>query len=501
MNSSLPDLSQLEVWFLTGSQHLYGEAALQQVAAHAQKIADSLDNASQIPVRIVFKPVLPGAEQIRQVMLDSNADDRCIGLITWMHTFSPAKMWIDGLKKMQKPLLHLHTQFNHEIPWPTIDMDFMNLNQSAHGDREFGFIVSRLRINRKVVVGFWESPAVQNEIGTWTRAAAARHDWDRGKIARFGDNMRDVAVTEGDKVAAQERFGFSVNGYGVGDLRACIDDTSPAEVDQLCAEYEKQYDVASSLLAGGKQQAVLQDAARIELGLRQFLQQGKFSGYTNTFEDLHGMCQLPGIATQRLMADGIGFGAEGDWKAAAMVRAAKVMAHGLDGGTSFMEDYTYHLPDGKEQVLGAHMLEICPTIAAGRPSCEVHPLGIGGKDDPVRLVFDTAAGPAVNATLIDLGERFRMIVNEVEVVKPPAALPKLPVARAVWNPAPNFSTAAAAWIYAGGSHHPVFSQALTTEHFEDFCEMLDIELVIIDNDTRLRNLKQTLRTSDQVWGK
>ncbi|MCL4120829.1 UNVERIFIED_CONTAM: hypothetical protein GTU68_049924 [Idotea baltica] len=501
MNSSLPDLSQLEVWFLTGSQHLYGEAVLQQVAQHAQQIANSLDNARSIPVRVVFKPVLPGAEQISQVMLEANANDRCIGLIAWMHTFSPAKMWIDGLKKMQKPLLHLHTQFNREIPWSTIDMDYMNLNQSAHGDREFGFIVSRLRINRKVVVGFWESPTVQNEIGTWTRAAAARLDWSRGKIARFGDNMRDVAVTEGDKVAAQERFGFSVNGYGVGDLTACIDDASSDDVEKLCAEYEKQYNLASSLQTGGQQRKALLDAARIELGLRQFLNQGNFCGYTNTFEDLHGIRQLPGIATQRLMADGFGFGAEGDWKAAAMVRAAKVMANGLAGGTSFMEDYTYHLSEGKEQVLGAHMLETCPSIAAGRPSCEVHPLGIGGKDDPVRLVFDAASGPAINATLVDLGDRFRMILNEVEVVQPPAALPKLPVARAVWHPAPNFPTAAASWIYAGGSHHPVFSLALTTEHFEDLCEMLDIELVIIDNDTRLRSLKQTLRTSDHVWGR
>ena len=501
MNSSLPDLTQLEVWFLTGSQHLYGEAALQQVAQHAKKIADSLDNASAISVRVVFKPVLPGAEEIRQVILDANASDRCIGLIAWMHTFSPAKMWIEGLKKMQKPLLHLHTQFNREIPWSTIDMDYMNLNQSAHGDREFGFIVSRLRINRKVVVGFWESETVQNEIGTWTRAAAAVHDWSRGRIARFGDNMRDVAVTEGDKVAAQEKFGFSVNGYGVGDLVAFINDASSEDVKNLCAQYEQQYDVASALKTDGQQRAALLDAARIELGLRQFLDQGDFCGYTNTFEDLHSMSQLPGIATQRLMADGFGFGAEGDWKAAAMVRAAKVMASGLAGGTSFMEDYTYHLPDGKEQVLGAHMLEICPTIASGRPSCEIHPLGIGGKDDPVRLVFDAAPGAAVNATLIDMGNRFRMILNEVEVVQPPAALPKLPVARAVWNPAPNFPTAAAAWIYAGGSHHPVFSQALKTEHFEDLCEMLDIELVIIDNDTRLRNLKQTLRSSDQVWSK
>jgi L-arabinose isomerase len=417
-----------------------------------------------------------------------------------MHTFSPAKMWIAGLSILRKPLLHLHTQFNRDLPWSTIDMDFMNLNPSAHGDREFGHIAARLGLRRKVVVGHWSSPAVQERIGVWSRAACAWQDAQGARIARFGDNMRQVAVTEGDKVEAQSRFGYTVDTYGVGDLVDVVNAVQPADVDGLVSEYAQRYDVTAPLQPDGKQRQSLRDAAQIELGLRRFLEDGNFKGFTDTFEDLHGLKQLPGIAVQRLMADGYGFGAEGDWKTAALLRAMKVMAFGLQGGTSFMEDYTYHFgPDGM-MVLGAHMLEICESIAAGTPSLEIHPLSIGGKADPVRLVFDTPGGPAVNASIIDLGARFRMVVNVVDVVDPPQPLPRLPVARAVWLPRPDLPTAAAAWIHAGGAHHTGFSQALTAEHLEDFAEIAAIEYLLIDQETTLRSFKKELRYNDVVHG-
>ena len=490
------DLNLFEVWFVTGSQDLYGDETLRTVERHSQEVGASLDAAPQVPVRVVFKPVLTTPEQIRDVILAANAAPNCIGLVAWMHTFSPAKMWIAGLKLLQKPLLHLHTQFNREIPWSTIDMDFMNTNQSAHGGREFGFIGARMRIARKVVVGHWQDDDVLQSVGTWTRAAAARHDALTARIARIGDNMREVAVTEGDKVAAQICLGYSTNGYGLGDVIKHIDAANDGEVDRLCGQYEEQYAMAPSLRRGGDQRESLRDAARIEIGLRRFLEEKGFVGYTNTFENLYGMKQLPGIASQRLMADGYGFGAEGDWKAAAMLRAAKVMAAGLPGGTSFMEDYTYHLKQDNPQVLGSHMLEICPSIAAAQPSCEIHPLGIGGKEDPVRLVFNAPAGPAVNATVVDLGDRFRMVLNEVDVFAPEQPMPKLPVARAMWKPRPDLKTAAVAWIQAGGSHHPTFSQALATEHWEDLAEMWGIEFVVIDGETRLRDFKNILRWND-----
>ena len=490
------NLKNFEVWFVTGSQHLYGPETLQTVDRHSQEIAKALDDAAAIPVRVVFKPVLTTPEQIRDVVLAANSSPACIGLVAWMHTFSPAKMWIGGLQMLQKPLLHLHTQFNRELPWSTIDMDFMNLNQSAHGDREFGFMAARMRLPRKVVVGHWQNEDVVDDIGVWTRAAAARHDALTASIARFGDNMRWVSVTEGDKVAAQMRLGYSVNGYGVGDLVQRASAASEGEVDELSSRYDDEYEMAEPLRPKGARRQSLRDAARIELGMRRFLEEGGFAGFTDTFEDLHGLKQLPGIASQRLMADGYGFGAEGDWKAACLVRAAKVMAAGLPGGTSFMEDYTYHLKQRDEQVLGAHMLEICPSIAAKKPSCEIHPLGIGGKEDPVRLVFDAPKGPAVNVTIVDLGDRFRMVLNEVDVVPPKKPLEKLPVARALWTPRPDLKVAAAAWIYAGGSHHPTFSQALTTAHFEDLAEMWGVELVVIDAETRLRDFKNILRWND-----
>jgi len=493
------DLKKLEVWFVTGSQHLYGEETLRQVAEHSQTIARALDTSANIPVQVVFQPVVKTPDEIYQLCQAANTDANCIGIVAWMHTFSPAKMWIRGLQSLQKPMCHLHTQFNRDIPWGEIDMDFMNLNQSAHGDREFGFMVSRLRLNRKVVVGHWQDPQVHERLSIWMRAAAARFDWQGAKFARFGDNMRQVAVTEGDKVEAEIKFGYSVNGYGVGDLAKYIHDVADAEVEKLTAEYDATYQLAAPLRKGGSAHGSLREAARIEIGMRQFLENGGFKGFTDTFEDLHGLVQLPGIASQRLMAEGYGFGAEGDWKTAALVRAAKVMGSGLPGGNSFMEDYTYHFDPENRLVLGAHMLEICPSIASGKPTCEIHPLGIGGKADPVRLVFDVAGGPALNASLIDMGNRFRLLINEVEAVAPFEKLPKLPVARVLWKPLPDLNTACAAWIYAGGAHHTVFSQNLTTEYFEDFAEMFGIELTVIDAKTDLRQFKNELRWSEVYY--
>jgi len=485
------NLKALEVWFVTGSQHLYGAKALQQVAENSQKIAESLGKESLIPVKVVYKPVVTTPEEITKLCREANNTEHCIGLVTWMHTFSPAKMWIAGLLSLAKPLLHLHTQFNRELPWSTIDMDFMNLNQAAHGDREYGFITARLRLARKVVVGYWQDPVTVAEIATWTRAAAGWHDSQNLKVARFGDNMRDVAVTEGDKVAAQAQFGYSVSGYGVAELVERLNQVPDSDVDKLVSEYRETYTVAKQhdRLEG------LKAAAKIELGLRAFLDEGGFKAFTDTFQDLPGLVQLPGIAIQRLMADGYGFGAEGDWKTAALLRTMKVMAHGLPGGTSFMEDYTYDF-SGTPKILGAHMLEVCPSIAGGKPTLEFHPLRIGGKADPARLVFTTPAGPAVAASLIDLGNRFRLIVNEVDVIPPPSDLPKLPVARAVWLPKPSLKVAAAAWIYSGGAHHTSFSQALNIEHLEDFAEIAGIELVRIDADTRIPQLRRELRWSD-----
>nr|MCU0982200.1 L-arabinose isomerase [Pirellulaceae bacterium] len=414
-------------------------------------------------------------------------------LICWMHTFSPAKMWIAGLTALDKPMLHLHTQFNRDLPWATIDMDFMNLNQAAHGDREFGYICTRMRKPRKVVVGHWQEPDVHQRLAAWMRAAAGLGEMRNLKVARLGDNMRQVAVTEGDKVEAQMRLGVQVNGYGVGDLVKRIGEVVDADIDRVVAEYDAQYAMAQSLRPGGDRRAALRSAARAELGLRAFLDSVGAKAFTDTFEDLYGLDQLPGLAVQRLMADGYGFGAEGDWKTAALVRVVKRMAAGLPGGSSFMEDYTYHLDPAGPKVLGAHMLEVCSSLAAETPSCEIHPLGIGGKADPVRLVFTAAAGPAINVAMIDLGDRFRMLVNEVETVAPEQPLPKLPVARALWTPRPDLKTAAAAWIYAGGPHHTVFSQAATAEHIEDFAEMAGVECLFIDQHTRLREFKQQLR--------
>jgi L-arabinose isomerase len=492
------DLSNLEAWFVTGSQHLYGPETLKKVEDHAAAIARAFAGSSQIPVKMALKPVMTSSESIHQLCLDANNARNCIGLITWMHTFSPARMWIAGLRSLDKPMLHLHTQFNEQLPWSTIDMDFMNLNQSAHGDREFGFIGARMRLKRKVIVGFWQDAAVHAELGAWIRAACAWHDAQQLKVARFGDNMRNVAVTEGNKVSAEIKLGYSVNGYGVGDLVRHVQQVTEAEIERLTAEYDETYAVAQSLRPGGNRRQSMRDAARIELGLRAFLEETGSFAFTDSFEDLPGLEQLPGIAVQRLMALGYGFGAEGDWKTAALLRAVKVMGQGLEGGASFMEDYTYHLANGG-QVLGAHMLEVCPSIAEGTPSAEVHPLSIGGKEDPVRLVFTAAPGNAVNASLVDVGNRFRLIVNQVNLIRPEHSLPKLPVARAVWVPEPDLKVSATAWILAGGAHHTVLSRALTAEHLENFAEIAGMELLLIDRDTKVGDFAKELRWNDLYY--
>ncbi len=493
------DLSGYEVWFVTGSQHLYGPKTLEEVAAHSKEIAAALGTSAHVPVKVVFKPVLTTPDAIHDLCLEANSTKGCIGLITWMHTFSPAKMWIAGLSLLKKPFLHLHTQYGREIPWATIDMDFMNLNQSAHGDREFGFIGSRMRLNRKVVVGHWGDDETQREIGVWVRAASACADAQGMKVARFGDNMRDVAVTEGNKVSAQLQLGYDVYGYGIGDLVKLVNEASDAEVDKLIQTYMDEYDVVAELRPGGTKHASLRDGARIEIGLRNFLIAGNFKAFTDTFEDLHGMTQLPGLAAQRLMRDGYGFGGEGDWKTSALVRSMKVMNAGQTGGVSFMEDYTYHFSKTGDKVLGAHMLEICESIAVGKPKLEIHPLGIGGKADPVRLVFDSQTGTAVCASIMDMGGRFRLVANIVDVVPTDAPLPNLPVARALWNPRPNLKVAAATWIYAGGAHHTGFSYSVTPEHLRDFAEMAGIEFLLIDENTSVDGFKDTLRWNDLYY--
>ena len=494
------DLKQYEVWFVTGSQHLYGPKTLEEVAVHSREIASALSASASIPVQVIFKPVLTTPEAIRELCLAANSAPNCVGLITWMHTFSPAKMWIAGLSQLKKPFLHLHTQFGREIPWSEIDMNFMNLNQSAHGDREFGFIGSRLRLNRKVVVGHWQDEEVQADIGVWSRAACAWADWQGAKIARFGDNMRDVAVTEGDKVEAQLRFGYDVYGYGVGDLVKAVNEVSDAEADKLAQSYLDEYEVPVALKPNGEKYVSVCEGARIEIGMRNFLSAGNFKAFTTTFEDLHGLKQLPGLAVQRLMRDGYGFGAEGDWKTSALVRAMKVMSAGMQGGVSFMEDYTYHFNGGSgDKVLGAHMLEICESIAAGKPKLDVLPLSIGGKSDPVRSIFDSNTGPAICASIMDMGQRFRLVASVVDVVPTDAPLPKLPVARALWLPRPNLKTAAAAWIYAGGAHHTSFSYAVTADHLRDFADMAGIEFLLIDENTHIDDFKNELRWNDLYY--
>ncbi|KRF09243.1 L-arabinose isomerase [Arthrobacter sp. Soil782] len=491
-------LDQYEIWFLTGSQDLYGEDTLRQVAEQSHQIVKLIDD-SDVPVKVVWKPTLKDSASIRRMALEANASDRTIGVIAWMHTFSPAKMWIAGLDTLRKPLLHLHTQINVELPWADIDFDFMNLNQAAHGDREFGYIQTRLSVARKTVVGHVSNPAVTAQISTWSRAAAGWAAVHELKVARFGDNMRNVAVTEGDKTEAELRFGVSINTWGVNELVEVVDAQSDADIDALVEEYEATYDVVPELRRGGNRHESLRYGARQELALKSFLEEGSFGAFTTTFEDLGGLRQLPGLAVQRLMAAGYGFGAEGDWKTAVLVRAAKVMGAGLPGGASLMEDYTYHLVPGEEKILGAHMLEICPTLTTSKPTLEVHPLGIGGKEDPVRLVFDTDSGDAVVVAMSDMRDRFRLTANAVEVVPPDAPLPNLPVARAVWKPQPDLATSAAAWLSAGAAHHTVMSTAVGLDVFEDFADIAGTELLRIDSTTTLREFQRELRWNSAYY--
>ncbi|MET0806358.1 MAG: L-arabinose isomerase [Lacisediminihabitans sp.] len=497
--SIVPDLASYEVWFVTGSQGLYGEDTLRQVAEQSQEIASRLGAAADIPVTVVWKPVLTDAEAIRRLALDANSADNVIGVIAWMHTFSPAKMWITGLDLLRKPLLHLHTQANVELPWDSIDMDFMNLNQAAHGDREFGYIQTRLGVARKTVVGHVSNPVVTAQVGAWSRAAAGWAATHQLKLARFGDNMRFVAVTEGDKTEAELQFGVQVNTWGVSELVEAVEAVPESAVDALVAEYEELYEVVPELRRGGDRHESLRYGAKIELGMRGFLEAGGFSAFTTSFEDLGGLRQLPGLAVQRLMADGYGFGAEGDWKTAVLVRAAKVMGAGLPGGASLMEDYTYDLVPGEELILGAHMLEVCPSLTTSKPTLEIHPLGIGGREDPVRLVFDTDAGPGIVVALSDMRDRFRLVANVVDVVELPHPLPKLPVARAVWKPQPDFATSAAAWLTAGAAHHTVMSTQVGLEVFEDFAEIAKNELVVIDKNTNLRQFARELRWNQAYY--
>jgi len=495
----MQQFQQNEVWFVIGSQHLYGQRTLQQVKEQAEKMVAHLNQVG-LPVKLVQKPLATTPDEITALCRDANYQDNCLGLLVWLHTFSPAKMWINGLRRLEKPLLQFHTQFNAQIPWDSMDMDFMNLNQTAHGGREFGFIGARMRQQHSVVAGHWEDRQAQEGISRWMRVCAAKHESQHLKVARFGDNMREVAVTEGNKVSAQIQFGYSVNGYALGDLEQVVNEVSHSDISALVEEYEASYILTDAVKNGGAKRENLLDAARLELGIERFLQQGGFQAFTTTFENLYGLKQLPGLACQRLMQKGYGFGAEGDWKTAALLRIMKVMASGLQGGTSFMEDYTYNFQPGNDLVVGSHMLEVCPSIAKEeKPLLDVQHLGIGGKADPARLLFSTPAGAALNASLIDLGDRFRLLVNCVDTVEQPRDLPKLPVARAIWKAQPSLATAAEAWILAGGAHHTVFTQALDVEYLRLYAEMHNIEFLLIDNATTLPAFKNEIRWNEMYY--
>ncbi|MBB6114011.1 MULTISPECIES: L-arabinose isomerase [Rahnella] len=490
----------LEVWFAIGSQHLYGPETLRQVKENAEKVVNGLNTEAGLPIKLVLKPLVTTPDEITALCREANYHNPCVGIITWLHTFSPAKMWIAGLSILHKPLLQFHTQFNAEVPWDTMDMDFMNLNQTAHGGREFGFIGARMRQQHSVVAGHWQDGESHRRIAQWMRVSAAKNESQHLKVARFGDNMREVAVTEGDKVAAQIQFGYTVSAYGIGDLVSVINEVSKGDVDTLVEEYEATYRLTDTVKVNGERRENLLDAAKIELGMTRFLEQGKFGAFTTNFEDLHGMKQLPGLAVQRLMQKGYGFGGEGDWKTSALLRIMKVMASGLKGGTSFMEDYTYHFKPGNDLVVGSHMLEVCPSIAKEeKPLLDAQFLGIGGKADPARLIFSTPAGPAVNASVIDMGDRFRLLVNLVDTVEQPHPLPKLPVARAIWKAQPSLATAAEAWILGGGAHHTVFSQALDIDALRLYAELSGIELLVIDNDTTLADFKNQIRWNEVYY--
>ena len=497
-NISIMTSEQHEIWFITGAQLLYGGETVQQVDAHSTAMVKGFNKIRHLPVKVVYKGTVNSAAEITERFQEANNSEKCIGIMTWMHTFSPAKMWIHGLKALKKPLLHLHTQFQQEIPWSEIDMDFMNLNQSAHGDREFGYIMARMNKPRKIVVGHWQDSSVHERIAVWMRVCTAWNDAQTMRILRFGDNMNNVAVTDGDRVEAEMRLGYHVDYYPVGDLAAEVAWISDTEIDILVGEYETEYDFAPEAAKGGSKHQQVREAARIEAALRKILQTTGAKAFTTNFDALHGLNQLPGLATQRLMNDGYGFGAEGDWKTAALVRTMKVMAEELPGGTSFLEDYVYHF-QGKGAILQAHMLEICPSIAASKPRLEVHPLGIGGKADPARLVFTAHEGTGVAATIVDMGNRFRMIVNQVDCVKPEADLPKLPVARAFWTPQPDLKTAAHMWILAGGTHHTAFSYSLSREYLEDYAEIAGIEMLRIGSETTMVEFRNQMRINDVYY--
>ncbi|MCL2764591.1 MAG: L-arabinose isomerase [Treponema sp.] len=493
------DLENCEYWFIAGSQDLYGEETLKQVASHAAIMTDDFNNEPSFPGRIILKPTAKSPSIIRGLFEEANASSSCAGIITWMHTFSPSKMWIQALAVNRKPVLHLHTQFNRDIPWASIDMDFMNLNQSAHGDREHGYIHTRMKLPRKVIAGYWQDKELRRRMGVWMRAAAAKQDGMNKTVLRLGDNMREVAVTEGDKVEAQIKMGWQVNTWGIGELAQRYAQVTAAKAEEFAEEYENTYELAAELKQNGSARCAMLEQAKIEIALKEMLEAENAGAFTTTFQDLHGLPQLPGLAAQRLMEQGYGFGAEGDWKQSMLTRCAKVMAAGLEGGVSFMEDYTYHLEKGREAALGAHMLEICPSIAEKKPRIEVHPLSIGGKNDPARMVFNAKAGPAVLATLVDLGSRFRMIVNEIETIKIENEMPLLPVARALWKPYPNLTDSAEAWILCGGTHHSVYTSALDAEYFRDWAQMCGIEFVLIDGSTRPNRLQDELRWSDAYY--
>jgi L-arabinose isomerase len=494
----MKNFKDLEVWFVTGAQLLYGGDAVVQVDAHSTEMVKGLNDSGHLPVKVVYKGTANSSSEVADIFRAANGDIKCIGVITWMHTFSPAKMWIHGLLDFKKPLLHLHTQYNKQIPWNEIDMDFMNLNQSAHGDREFGFITSRLRKPRKVVVGYWKDKPTHEKIAGWMRVAAAWADSQDMRIIRFGDNMNNVAVTDGDKVEAEIRLGYHVDNAPIAKLVPYVEAVTETEIDALIAEYEKLYDFANDCKKGAEKHQHVRDAAAQEIGLRRFLEEKGAKAFTTSFDELEGMKQLMGFASQRLMAEGYGFGAEGDWKTAALVRTMWVMGQGLPGGQSFLEDYTLNFDGANSAILQAHMLEINPEIAAKKPRIEVHFLGIGDAGTCARLVFQAHPGEGIAATIVDMGNRFRMIVNKVDVIEP-KALPKLPVACALWKPQPNLEIGAGGWILAGGTHHSSFSYSLTVEHLEDYAEIAGIELLTIDNDTTINKLKFELKVNEVYY--
>ena len=494
-------MKNYQFWFCTGSQDLYGQECLDHVAEHSKIMVDRLNKSGILPYEVVWKPTLLTNAMIRQTFNEANADENCAGVITWMHTFSPAKSWILGLQEYRKPLLHLHTQFNREIPYDTIDMDFMNENQAAHGDREYGHIVSRMGIERKVIVGFWDDKDVQERIASWMRTAVGVIESSHIRVMRVADNMRNVAVTEGDKVEAQIKFGWEVDAYPVNEIAEAVEAVSKADTDALVEEYYSKYDI---LLEGRdpeefKKHVAVQ--AQIEIGFERFLEEKNYQAIVTHFGDLGALKQLPGLAIQRLMEKGYGFGGEGDWKTAAMVRLMKIMTQGKKDakGTSFMEDYTYNLVAGKEGILEAHMLEVCPTIADGPISIKCQPLSMGDREDPARLVFTSKIGKGIATSLIDLGDRFRLIINDVNCKKVEKDMPKLPVATAFWTPEPNLQTGAEAWILAGGAHHTAFSYDLTAEQMGDWAAAMGIEAVYIDKDTNIRTFKNELRWNEAAF--